>query len=585
MSPSGRRTGPLAGAALRILRIAVVPAAAVALAAVYAYALFPARSAAGTHITFAPDVVAVLKAFGAGLGATFFVVDSFRRLEGRALSPRTRRIAFAAMTVFGIVGYMNFGDIGYVRVYHRWEFFHYYMGSKYSDELGYKRIYAATAIAESELGPTSAAEVRKRSIRNLNTDTVEPASVALDDPAPYKDRFTPERWASFKRDVRWFRAQCSADWWRDMQKDHGYNPSPVWTMLGHAVGSVAPASDTFLRFLSAIDLVLFGVLFGAVAVAFGGEVAAVVVLYWGTQWPADFVFTWGGFLRQDWICAVVLAACFAKAGRWRWSGALVAYAALVRVFPVLLAGGVFMAAAWHWCRHSELRPDHRAFFRGFFESVAALVVLASLAVGPRSFVAFQQHIRAQSQTPATNLMGLKTALIFDFAERVDATKDDKSADPFHAWKAAREIRSRARAPLFYLLALTGCTLVGWSVRRPREIWVTMAQSAVLFPLLLESTNYYYSLFLLVPLLCSLGPRFAIVALTGAALSAAGIVWARTSGAFDVRCVVQSVIFLAMGLTAAILGGRTVAVQALPAVAPWPVAGRGETGAERMAAAA
>jgi hypothetical protein len=460
------------------------------------------------------------------------------------------------MAIFGVVAYMNFGDIGYPRVYHRWDFFHYYIGSKYSNELGYEGIYAATAIAESELGPEHAAEVRRRSIRNLATDTVEPASVVLASPAPYKGAFSATRWEAFKNDVAWFRAQCNASWWRDMQVDHGFNPSPVWTMVGGRLASLAPASDHFLRILSALDLVLFGVLFGAIMMVFGNEVAAVTVLFWGTQWPADFVFTWGGFLRQDWLCAVILAACCAKSGRHRWAGVLVAYAAVVRVFPALLAVGVVVAAAWHWRRSRSVRPDHGAFLKGFFHGAVTLSLLAGVAVGPSSLPAFQHHIRAHARTPATNLMGLKTAVVFDYAERVEALLDTQKADPFSAWKSARAARSVARAPIFAALALSACAFLVLAMRRPQELWVTLAQSAVLLPILLESTNYYYSFLLLLPLLSALSTRFAVLSLSVAAASAAQLVWTRTAASLDVRCVVQSVLILGFGLAAAALVSRT-----------------------------
>jgi hypothetical protein len=47
--------------------------------------------------------------------------------------------------------YFKFGRLGGGLV-HRWEMFHYYVGSKYHDELGYKRLYSCALVAEADDG-------------------------------------------------------------------------------------------------------------------------------------------------------------------------------------------------------------------------------------------------------------------------------------------------------------------------------------------------------------------------------------------------------------------------------------------------
>ena len=48
--------------------------------------------------------------------------------------------------------------------YHRWEFFHYYLGSKYDRELGYERLYHCAAVAQADSGQAN--EVRARKLRD-----------------------------------------------------------------------------------------------------------------------------------------------------------------------------------------------------------------------------------------------------------------------------------------------------------------------------------------------------------------------------------------------------------------------------------
>ena len=77
-----------------------------------------------------------------------------------------RNIAIA-FTVLGFGVYFDYfnPNTRYSEYYHRHEFYHYYLGSKFFREVGYTRLYECTAIAEIELG--RAANVRKRDIRDI----------------------------------------------------------------------------------------------------------------------------------------------------------------------------------------------------------------------------------------------------------------------------------------------------------------------------------------------------------------------------------------------------------------------------------
>ena len=78
--------------------------------------------------------------------------------------------------VLGVVGYISADDLGATNFVHRWELFHYYLGSKYPKELGYKRIYLCAAIAQSEMSPAMREEVVARRIRDLETDVIREAA-------------------------------------------------------------------------------------------------------------------------------------------------------------------------------------------------------------------------------------------------------------------------------------------------------------------------------------------------------------------------------------------------------------------------
>ena len=179
-----------------------------------------------------------VKAAIAAAGCTLLLLD--RTVRARNLSLRARQCLGGLLAIASIAAWFHFFRLEYSGYYHRWEFFHYYLGAKYPKELGYERIYHCTALADAETGNIVA--VRHRRMRDLSVDVLVPARQALEQPAVCKDHFSAARWEQFKADVAWLRgASGSGKWWNDMQADHGFNPSPVWTAAGHALVSIAPA--------------------------------------------------------------------------------------------------------------------------------------------------------------------------------------------------------------------------------------------------------------------------------------------------------------------------------------------------------
>src|SRR6187431_715262 len=122
--------------------------------------------------------------------------------------------------VLAVCAYFQFGRLpaGFV---HRWELFHYYVGSKYHAELGYKRLYRCVAVADAEDGLLPN---QRRMIRDLETDGVVRAASVIAEPSVCKAHFSAARWSAFTHDVRFFRRGLGRKGWEQAQLDHGYNP-------------------------------------------------------------------------------------------------------------------------------------------------------------------------------------------------------------------------------------------------------------------------------------------------------------------------------------------------------------------------
>jgi len=188
--------------------------------------------------------------------AGLLLIEARAKRLGEVLPARiTKRVtwAFALLGFFAYFDFFN-PNVRYPDYYHRHEFYHYYLGSKYNRALGYTRLYECTMIAEVENG--RGAQIKTRDIRDLRVNLIKPVTqtYVFDNPGECKKRFSPEEWEAFKKDVSWFESVARGGYWENMQQDHGYNPPPVWTMTGKLFASLGPASDGFFKTLSLLDI-------------------------------------------------------------------------------------------------------------------------------------------------------------------------------------------------------------------------------------------------------------------------------------------------------------------------------------------
>jgi hypothetical protein len=456
-------------------------------------------------------------------GALLLMYEWRARRMGQPIAKRTQRIVAVVFTVLAFFAYYDFfnPNVRYRDYYHRHEFFHYYLGSKYNQELSYTRIYECTAIAEIELG--RGAEVRKRELRDLRENLIKPNTdtYVVSDPSQCKKYFSPQKWESFKKDVNWFYSTSRGSYWENMQKDHGYNPPPVWTMTGKLFGSLdsAGASDTFFKILSAIDPLLQ---LGAVLLlwwAFGWKITAIATVFWGCNAPANFYWTGGAFLRQDWYFFLVAALCFTKKRWFVAAGAALMWSALLRIFPAIMFAGWAIVIGMYLWQHRKWHPDHRKLI---FGSVLALGLLVPASVitagGYKPYEDFYMHtLRTLQTTPLTNHMGLETILVHNWDGRMRFTRDDHLDDPFQGWKDGRNDRFKHLKPVFFLIVGGLFLWTAWALRRTKLLWVPIALSLPLTMAMVNTTCYYYCMFIVAAALCAVRPGFApaLLAASGA----------------------------------------------------------------------
>jgi hypothetical protein len=482
------------------------------------------------------------KSFIACAAAACVFYEKERAARSRPIAERWKRFAGVSLGVAAIVAYFNGLKFEPREFYHRHDQFHYYLGAKFFPELGYDGLYKCALIAQDELGVvtytneatgrqvkldmTKEARHPDRKLRNLSGDNLlMPASEFFPHAEECTRRFSPERWAAFKEDVSFFRTQSDKGYWEGMQKDHGYNPPPVWTLGGKFFAELFPPGERILGFmwvqyLAMLDILYLGGMFVALYWAFGWRVFAVAAVFWGCQSSAPYLWTGGAFLRQDWLFYLVLSTCLLRKRYFALAGASLVYSGLLRIFPGIVALGGLTIAGFHLVRHKRMAPHHLRMLLGGLAAAALLVGASLKVVGKDSFHQFYKHtLQVHDQTPLTNHMGLRVLVgqktPIEINERIGPvrvpglkigvgvqsgrmkyTQDSSARDPFHLWKRLRNERNADYRWLSYGVIAATFGLFVYVCRRIRSLWVAQCLAQIFIILLSQLTCYYYSFLVL-----------------------------------------------------------------------------------------
>jgi hypothetical protein len=261
-------------------------------------------------------------------------------------------------------------------------------------------------------------------------------------------------------------------------------------------------------------------------------VGAIAALFWGCNAAANFYWTGGAFLRQDWVFCLVASVCLARRRYFFWSGAALMWSALLRVFPAALFGGwVAMVLIYVVQRLlgkkpvdgksgllGYIHPDHRKLILGAVCALGLLVPLSMATTGGvQTYKDFAHHISLHKKTPLTNHMGLPTILSHNWSGRMRFTRNDNLDDAFKEWKDGRNLR-KDRMEWVQRGIFVACFLwIAWALRKSQLLWLGPALSLVLVMCITDLTCYYYCMFIIAAVLAA--PRRSIgVALLATAAS-------------------------------------------------------------------
>jgi hypothetical protein len=473
-------------------------------------------------------------------GATLAVVAwGLARRRGTSTSTSASAIGkvLRVLGVLGFVAYFNFGAFHFGGIYvHLWDSLHHYLGAKYIDELGYDGLYDCIAVADAE-DPVLGTRAAQRVMTDLRTNRMTTAADVVAHPERCKARFSAERWSDFKTDVAFFRARFPDADWQNVTGDHGFNASPVWLLAAHPLAGDDPVTITRLGVLASIDIVLMLAAFAALVWAFGWQRAALAAVVWGTYFPGRLWWTGGSFLRWDWLAALLAGLALARRDKSFAAGALLAYAALSRVFPGFALAGAVLAAGVALVRRQKVDRAIVRLLAGAGLATALLVPIAGAVRSGPGWSEFTRNLAKHTSIPSPNRMGLAVVVAFDPA----ATRrvlDRQGGDARGRWETAQARSLERRRALWLALALAGVAAIAFAVR-DQPAWAACALGLLLVSLFRPLACYYYAFVAALPLASERRADVAGIAL--ALALASGIVARLSSFGVDEQYAAQSLL--------------------------------------------
>jgi len=426
-------------------------------------------------------------------------------------------MAFATYTHFGAPQFFDEAK-GRHTLVNTWDMRQYFPTAKYFRELRFDGLYLASLAAYADdhpgLGADRLADVR---LRDLRDGQIRTGRELMDEMTKVRERFSPERWQEFRRDMRYFAdAMGEGDYLASMQ-GHGGDATPAWILPAYLLFSHLPAGEGTLTATALIDPLLILLLFFVMARTFGLRVMLYLAVLWGTSDFSSFgTNLMGSTLRQDWLLALGFGVCALKARRPVLAGVLLAYAALARFSfseaALFLAVPVLWYAVDFWREHqriprfAELRSAQRPALRamaGAAACVLGLFLLSGTVFGVgHNWGAWHEKTETYIDAPNANNVGLRTIVAFDSNSTAGSLVQRQVPNLWGEWERLQRGAFDTRLPLYYL-ALALATALALLACRARSLEQIVVVGLLLIPFYSYLPNTYCHFVFLVPLAVSL----------------------------------------------------------------------------------
>jgi hypothetical protein len=458
--------------------------------AVYVKGVIPTSPPARTPRTAIDFQMTVIRTGLLAVGVLIFAWRPAGKRGQPNRATRAKSLLLVLLAIAAFASYYQFFRFSHIRGFATSDNFHYYLGSKYFSELGYFGLYECSLYSLTERGrpPVRGAGAQVRNLRNMKT---EPANVITQMGEDCPERFSKDRWVSFGDDVEFFSTKWPKYLGNATFLDHGYHPSPAWTLAGGSVSNISDLGDSYSAYiLSRLDRFLIGGLLLALYWAFGLETAALVALFWGTGLLWRYTWVGDAFLRHLWWLSAMIGVIALKRGFNASAGSALTLSTLFRIFPGAMGLGYLSHALRTSLRRKRILPGYYAFTAGAVTTFLIVVGLTAWSSGQGLSVYqdFFLKLREFATAPISNDIGLGVATQWIFPT------------------------SSTTSGLLYFTGVCAFLVLFWRAVGRIEDWEAAAAGTLLIPIFTNPTNYYFSFFAIAALTAARRPRIGLIVL-------------------------------------------------------------------------
>jgi hypothetical protein len=452
-----------------------------------------ADASAGAPVALSPEselASLIIRALILGMGLLLAAAGS-ASLQSRMPRgfARARAAALLIVAVAAYASYFNFFRVEHHGGMKETDVFHYYMGSKFAAEVGYFDLYDCSVAVLVDSGRLSRFDLPP--VRDQRTLAMQSTGQSLARSQACRERFDPARWRDFAQDVRWFSDRFAPGRWSVVLRDHGYNPTPVWSAIGSTLTSRIPLGSTSFEMLLLLDRALVLLVIGVLVWAFGWEAGALATIVWGTG--AHWGYPWIGdsLLRNLWLAALLIGLALHRKQRPALAGAALVLASALRIFPAIALVAVIVHT---WMRRNDeggMTQAMRRFLVAAFVSGLVLLGFSLLAPGRgiAGYLELAEKMSAFANHPGLNKLGLPPLLwnIVMMANGKLATNAEGGLLVLSpATSGMRALMTAAQ-----LVLLAPCLYLFAKALRRLSSWQAPLLGLALIPLLSGPANYYY----------------------------------------------------------------------------------------------
>ena len=256
--------------------------------------------------------------------------------------------------------------------------------------------------------------------------------------------------------------------------------------------------------------------FGSVAWAFGWRTLCILLVFWGTNLPAEYSWTGGALLRHLWFALLMGGISLLRRGHDFAAGLALSTAALLRIFPGVVFCGLVLLGLLRLVRPSQrdALPHTLRTAAGALCAVAVLVPLAAPSTG--GLVRWAEFARnsAIDNVPSANNLGLKGLLAHRERDKWAMLKGLPGS--IERWETARTEALEDRWLALAVGIAAGVLLLALApLRRPDEDWVFATFGIAIVPIAFHLSSYYHVSIAVLGLLATRQPWIG-VALCGLA---------------------------------------------------------------------